>query len=100
MYNKELDLGWDDPVPVNTKERWIRILQLMKRAEEVKYPRCIKPKNTIGDPVLGMSNDESSEAMCATAHVRWQLQSGEFVCYLSSAKTRVTPLQKISIPRI
>ena len=71
LYNKELKLGWDDPVPRHVKENWIRILQLVKHSEKVKFPRCIRPNAAVGDPDLIMCNDGSTEAMCTTAHVRW-----------------------------
>ena len=37
--------------------------------------------------------------MCATAHVRWEC-TDKIQCYLWTAKTRVTPLQKMTIPRV
>ena len=46
-----------------------------------------------------MCNDGSKDAMCCTAHLRWQLTSGKFSCKLYCAKTRVTPLKRKSIPR-
>ena len=62
--------------------------------------RCIKPKDAVGQPTLIVCNDGSEDAMCATAHVRWEVKTGEFCCFLFAAKTRVTPLRKESIPRI
>jgi hypothetical protein len=37
---------------------------------------------------------------CAQLHIRWHLSNGEYVCSLWTAKTRVTPLKKSTIPRI
>ena len=100
LYNKELNLGWDDPVPRHLKANWIKILQLLKSAEKIRFPRCIRPKTATGDPELIMCNDGSVEAMCCTAHIRWKLESGTYECSLWVAKSRVTPLQRNSIPRI
>ena len=100
LLKPELKLGWDDPVPADLKENWIRILQLMKSAEGVRFKRCIKPKNAVGQPTLIVCNDGSDDAMCATAHVRWKVEGGLFRCYLFAAKTRVTPLRKETTPRI
>ena len=100
LLKPELNLGWDDPIPLDLKERWIRILQLLKGAEGVRFKRCIKPKNAIGLPVLIVCNDGSDDAMCATAHMRWEIDGGEYVCSLLAAKTRVTPLSKETTPRI
>ena len=38
--------------------------------------------------------------MCATAHIRWELENGDAQCFLYAAKTRVAPLLKESIPRL
>ena len=99
LLTPELNLGWDDAIPANLKENWIRILLLLKSAEGVRFKRCIKPKDAVGRPTLIICNDSSDDAMCATAHVRWEVKGGRFQCYLLAAKTRVTPMRKETIPR-
>ena len=100
LYNKELNLGWDDPIPRHLIENWIRILQLLKNAEKVRFRGCIRPKTAVGEPELMMSNDGSTEAMCTTAHIRWKLESDSYECALWAAKCRVTPLLRTSVPRV
>ena len=100
LYNKEMNLNWDDTVPRDVVSTWINILQLVKASECVSFIRCIKPESHIGKPDLIMSNDGSTEAMCATAHVRWQKKSGNYECYLLAAKTRVPALQRNSITAV
>ena len=39
-------------------------------------------------------------AMCATAHVRWQQENEITYCQLWASKSRVTPLKKMTIPRV
>ena len=99
LFSKELNLKWDDEIPEHLKVRWMKMLQLLKSAETVKFKRCIKPEGAVGEPVLIMCNDGSKDAMCCTAHVRWKLESGGYVCVLFAAKARVTPLNRISTPR-
>ena len=84
LFSKELNLGWDDPISDSLKQRWMGMLQLLKSAEAVRFPRRIQPDGTVGDPLLVMCNDESRDAMCCTAHVRWQLRNGEFESRLSN----------------
>ena len=100
LYKHELNLGWDDPIPHEKKEVWVKLIQLLKDTEDVRFPRCVKPANAVGKPELILFNDGSKEAMCAAAYVRWLLDTGEYECRLWSAKTRVTPLQYTSMPRI
>ena len=101
LFSKELNLGWDDPLPEEVKQRWVEILQTVKSVEHVTFQRCIKPDvAVVGKPILIMCNDGSTQAMCATAHVRWELEDGGCECYLLSSKTRVAPLQKETVPRL
>ena len=44
LLKPEFNLGWDDPVLKKLKEKWIKILQLLKSAEGVRFKRCIKQK--------------------------------------------------------
>ena len=101
LFSKELNLGWDDPLPDVIRKRWITILQIAKSVEHIPFWRNVKPDApVVGKPTLIVCNDASTEAMCATAHIRWQLEDGTFQCFLYSSKTRVAPLQKESVPRL
>ena len=100
LYKSDLNLGRDDPIPEQMKGTLVRLIQLLKSAESVRFPRCVRPENAIGDPELVMFNDGSNDAMCTAAYVRWQLCDDEYASLLWAAKTRVTPLKKTTIPRI
>ena len=101
LFSKELNLAWDDPLPDAIRKRWITILQIAKSVEHIRFRRCVKPDApVVGKPTLIVCNDASTEAMCATAHIRWQLEDGSYQCFLYSSKTRVAPLQKESVPRL
>ena len=100
LHSQELGLGWDDPVPENLKQQWVDILTRIKLAENVTFKRCIKPANAIGEPMLFICTDGSEDAMCATVHIRWNCDDDKVVCQLWTAKTRVTPLKTITVPRI
>ena len=52
LLDPQLKLGWDDAIPTEIKERWIKLLQLLKSVEGVRFRRCIKPKDAIGKPIL------------------------------------------------
>ena len=99
-YKKELNLTWDDAIPQELKSQFVNILQLLKEAESLRFRRCISFPNSIGDPELIVFNDGSSQAKCAVAYIRWELDSGEFATQLVAAKARVAPLVRATIPRI
>ncbi len=100
LYGIEPKLDWDDPIPDILKENWVRLIQLLKSTESIRFSRCIKPKDAVGNPELVMFSDGSSDAMCTAAYARWTLSDGNYECRLWAAKTRVTPLKKMTIPRV
>ena len=99
LYRTDLNLGWDDPIPADMKATWVRLFQLLKSCEKVRFPRCIRPRDAVGLPELVLFNDASKDAMCTAAYLRWSLSNGSFESCLWAAKTRVTPLLKDTIPR-
>ena len=100
LHSKELNLGWDDSLPDDIKRKWVDILTRIKQAEGITFKRCIKPADAVGNPSLFVCSDGSEDAMCATVHIRWNCEDGRVSCQLWAAKTRVTPLKKMTIPRI
>ena len=99
LYSKDNILGWDGDISLERKKEWVDLIQRVKESESVTFKRCIKPPDTIGDPDLIICSDSSEQAMCTAAYVRWKVVDG-FRCYLWTAKSRVTPIKKLSIPRI
>ena len=94
------NVSWDDDLSEETKQSWVKILQRMKQAEEIRFRRCVRPSNSVGKPQLIVCNDGSELAMCATAHIRWECEDGTVWCQLWCAKARVAPLKKLTIPKI
>ena len=94
-------VGWDDPAPKVTVEKFRKVLDGLGELKKVSFPRSIKPANDIkGLPVLLVFGDGSREAYSACAYARWPMSDGTFKCSLIACKSRVTPRQKITIPRI
>ena len=100
LYGKDQKIGWDDALPREMVERWVELIQLLKKVESITFKRCIKPPGAIGEPNLVLFNDGSSEAMCVIAYLRWKMESGKPKSVLWTAKTRVAPLRKSTIPRL
>ena len=91
---------WDEELSIGIKEQWAKILIKVKDAESITFKRCIKPVNAVGQPDLIIFNDGSELAMCTAAYIRWECTDDSADCRLWVAKTRVTPLQKLTIYRI
>jgi hypothetical protein len=92
-------LGWDDPMPEFMRQEWIKFFIELFDMEKIKFRRCIKPKDAMGDPDLVMFSDGSDEAYGTCAYVRWNLSNGGFGSVLVAAKSRVNPVRKITIVR-
>ena len=100
LHREEVNITWDQPLSEEIKLQWVEVLTRIKQAEEITFRRCIKPLNTLGNPSLIICSDGSEDAMCATAHIRWEREDKVVHCQLWASKTRVTPLKKMTIPRV
>jgi hypothetical protein len=58
------------------------------------------PGASEGKPMLLLFGDESVEACCTVAYLRWELADRFVVCHLLAGKTRVALKCKISIPQM
>ena len=98
-YKNDLNLRWDDDIPQELKEKAVAVLLLAKEAEKLRFERCISGEVGEGLPTLIIFNDGSKLAMCAVAFIRWRLKSGEYHSKFIAAKAKVTPLERMTIPR-
>ena len=94
------NLGWDDPIPDCRREEWIELFRELCEMEDVVFSRSIKPPRAVGKPTLIIFSDGSNEAFGACAYARWNLSDNGFESRLIAAKTRVSPLKRMTIVRI
>ena len=66
---------------------------------QIRFTRCLKPMNTIGDPILMVFSDAFKDAYAACAYVR-QRKNNQFESNLILSKNRLAPIKKMSIDRI
>ena len=66
----------------------------------IKFGRCLKPRNAVGDPTLVIFSDGSNSAYSACAYVRWALNGGGFESRLTISKNLLAPVKAMSIDRI
>ena len=67
---------------------------------QVRFMRCMKLSDSVGEPILIVFRDTSQDAYAACAYVRWKRQNGQFESNLISFKNRLAPIKKLSIDRI
>nr|XP_022918410.1 uncharacterized protein LOC111427476 [Onthophagus taurus] len=92
-------LGWDDPIKGDLLDEWLNYVSKLKEIEGIIIPRRV----LINKPTLmelhGFS-DASLKAYAACVYVKSKNNDGEVSINLLCAKSRVSPLRNISLPRL
>ena len=95
-----LKLGWDDVLTPDLQSKWTVYFTQLFDIEELRFERCMKPTNAVGNPILIILSDGSETAYGCAAYIRWTLPDGSFWCHLVMAKCRIAPVSRISIPQM
>lgn len=96
----EMGLGWDDPLPEDLKKDWHMFLKDIHAHQSLEFDRCLTPSNAVGKPSLVLLSDASEKAYGYAAYTRWKLANGSYWCRLIMAKTRIAPMETLTIPRL
>ena len=59
---------WDDPLPEEIKNTWIKLFADIESLQHVEFPRCLKPSITTGPSELQVFADASISAYRAVAY--------------------------------
>ena len=100
LWGTEPKLDWDDPIPEENQQNWSIFFNDLKDMNQIRFTRCLKPMDAIGDPILVVFSDASKDAYAACAYVRWQRKNNQFESNLILSKNRLAPIKKMSIDRI
>ena len=93
-----LKLGWDEKVPDEYLERWVRNLTDIQDLKEVKFRRAIIPANAVNTDVeLIVSADASQNIAVACVHARVKCTDGSYSCQLLTAKSK--QVKALTIPK-
>lgn len=95
-------IGWDECINDEQFSRWIKWTSLICVVEELRIPRCYLSRVAfcdVDDVQLHIFVDASEKAFATVAFIRTERQH-EVECSLIGAKTRVSPIKPISIPRL
>jgi hypothetical protein len=96
----ERKLEWDDPLPADLHERWMRFFNCLFLIEDLKFHRNLHPPDAVGKPWLIIFSDGSDQAYGAAAYIRWQLANGDIWCRLIMAKSKIAPMTKLTTPQM
>ena len=100
----KLKVGWDEEVPTEIKDSWVRMLKELIDSPPLVFPRRIfasPEKDTMPHIELVGYWDGSMDAYCAVIYARSLASTSPPVwsTQLVTAKCRVTPVQGLTIPR-
>lgn len=92
-------LNWDDKVPEDKMETWRNYRDQLHTLEQIKIPRWIGTSEIVNIQLHGFG-DASNAAYSAVVYSRVIQSDGLIKVNIMSAKTKVSPLKVISIPKL
>ena len=96
----QLGLDWDDEVPLTVQETWISLFQEIKELDNVSFERCLTVVSSVEPPMLCVFADASQDALEACAYARQRKDDNTYEVKFIAAKSRVSPLKQLTIPRL
>lgn len=91
---------WDDPVPTELNDEWMKYRSDLKCLDLIKIPRWIKSHSSDRDIQLHGFCDASTSAYAAAVYVRIVQSDNSINVSLVTAKTKVAPIKTLSVPRL
>lgn len=92
-------LDWDDPVSPDIELLWRKFIETLSYLSVLKIPRHALSDN-VQHIELHIFSDASQNAYGACAYIRSYNEDSEVTVRLLCAKSRVSPLKALSIPRL
>ncbi|XP_011165769.1 uncharacterized protein LOC105200092 [Solenopsis invicta] len=95
----KLKLKWDESVSSSLHTEWIEYVSMIASINEIRILRVVICKNPVKIELHGFS-DASQNAYGACIYLRSVNQPDHTTVWLLCAKSRVAPLETISLPRL
>lgn len=95
-------LGWDDSIPPSAAQEWRNWLKELHQLEHFQVSRCLKPQD-FGDVTVAQLHhftDASENGYGVVTYLVLQNACSQRHSSFVMGKSRVAPLQSISIPRM
>ncbi|XP_054744542.1 uncharacterized protein LOC129248959 [Anastrepha obliqua] len=91
-------VDWDDPIPDPLQQEWRRFRDEIPQIRELKVPRWVRAEPSVSSYQLHVFSDASTVAYAAVAYLRVETSGNDVKISILTAKTKVAPLKKITIP--
>ena len=93
-------LDWDDHLPSKLSSNWQAFLSQLQCISKISIPRWVEADNHVQSYEIHTFCDGSNDAYSAASYIRIQSSLGNVNVHLLVAKCKVTPKQRLTIPRI
>lgn len=103
IFLKELwsrGLDWDDPLPTDLIPLWKTYLENLEQIDKIEIPRWVNTHENHQSYELHTFCDGSLNAYSTATYLRIKTNQNVIFTHLLMAKCKVTPKQKLTIPRI
>ena len=91
-------LEWDQELPIELKNHWLKLLPELKSVNSISIPRWINSYTNSRIEIHGFS-DASTQAIAANIYLRIVSDGVSYVNLLVS-KTKVAPVKVLTVPRL
>ncbi|XP_065065426.1 uncharacterized protein LOC135691495, partial [Rhopilema esculentum] len=93
--------GWDEELSGEAREKYDRFISEISRLDGIRMPRCFfDPGKIVSQVEIHGYSDASETAYAGIVYLRIVYDTGEVSIQFVTAKARVCPLTKQSIPRL
>lgn len=92
-------LSWDDALPNAIQSDWNEFRNQLPSIEHIRINRWLNTSSQSSVEIHGFS-DASEKAYAAAIYVRVQTAPTKWSTHLIAAKTRVSPVKQVSLPRL
>ena len=98
----QLELDWDDEVPLAVQETCISLFQKIKKLDSVSFKRFLTVVNAVEPPMLCVFADASQDALGVCAYARQRKDVNTYAVSSSSQRSLEypRPTTQLTIPRL
>ncbi|XP_033229697.1 uncharacterized protein LOC117181242 [Belonocnema kinseyi] len=95
----KVKITWDDPVPLHIRLSWLELRELLPLLNKMKFDRCVITKDSRDIQIHGFC-DASETGYGACLYLQSTDNEGMHHSSFLCSKSRVAPVQTVSIPRL
>lgn len=94
------NISWDDVLPPEILEDWIKFRESLHHIEDIKVDRWLGNFLTDNSNEIHGFSDSSEKAYVAVVYMRTKREDGSIQVSQISAKTKVAPVNTVSLPNL